>query len=327
LAADRSGCDRISLRCTSIKLKIGPTREAGDLGSGTARRLPRSCQIILPSIEMANPSLPNLLKLIGINAVFLWTGIASAAVQNGTYFAFIYLPDYAAVAIDSRVISGGNVSDDMCKLFPLSERVIFFSSGVYAGKNSEGTVIFSPHVTAGEVFRLSSNHDMSDIVEQWAHTILEQIKGFSATNHEILEHNEDGFITRGVFAGESNKEDFVAYQSTITRANTSGKMSLGFTKERIPDRYFLGLGHPEVVEPILHNGPDEWGRKIHAQILAETAGITAQPERAATWVSAVTQAVIDRAGDHNIGGKVASIILERGHNWRWFRRPDFCPEH
>jgi len=75
---------------------------------------------------MANPSLPNLLKLIGINAVFLWTGIASAAVQNGTYFAFIYLPDYAAVAIDSRVISGGNVSDDMCKLFPLSERVIFF---------------------------------------------------------------------------------------------------------------------------------------------------------------------------------------------------------
>ena len=268
-----------------------------------------------------------LLKLIGINAVLLWAGMATADVRHGTYFAFISLPDYAAVAIDSRVTSGDNFRDDMCKLFPLSERVIFFSAGVYDGRNPEGTIIFSPHATAGEVFDLSTGHSMSDIAERWAHIIVEQIKVFYASNHEIVEHNEDGFITRGVFAGESENEGVVAYQSTITRSYTSDTIDIGFTKERIPNGYFLGLGHPEVVKPILHNGPDEWAGQIHDQILAETAGITGHPEEAATWVSAVTQAVIDRAGDHRIGGQVASIILERGHNWRWFRRPDFCPKH
>ena len=242
-------------------------------------------------------------------------------------FALIYFPDYAAVAIDSRVTSGGNYGDQMCKLFPLSERVIFFSAGVYDGKNPEGTIIFSRHAAASEVFGRSTGHSLSDIAEQWAHTLVEQIKFFSVSNHEIVEHNEDGFITRGVFAGESRNEGVVAYQSTIRRSDTIEKIDPRFTNEKIPNGYFLGLGHPEVVEPILHNGPDAWARKIHDQILAETSGTTGPPEKAATWVSAVTQAVIDRAGDPHIGGQVASIILEQGRNWRWFRRPDFCPEH
>jgi hypothetical protein len=267
------------------------------------------------------------LKIIGIIAVLLWPGLATAYVRHGTYFAFIYLPDYAAVAIDSRVISGGNPRDDTCKLFPLSERVIFFSAGVYDGRNPEGNVIFSPHATAKEIFDLSTSRSMSDIVEQWAHTTTEQIKALYGSNHEIVDHNEDGFIARGVFAGESKDQNFVAYQNTIMRTYTSEAIDLVFTNERIPNGYFLGLGHPEVVEPILHNGPDEWAKKIHERILAQTAGITGHPEAAAIWVSAVTQAVIDRAGDPRIGGQVASIILQRGHNWRWFQRPDFCPQH
>jgi hypothetical protein len=269
----------------------------------------------------------HLLKLIGVTTALLWAGMATADVRHGTYFAFIQLRDYSAVAIDSRIISGGNPSDDMCKLFPLSEHVIFFSAGVYDGRNPERNVIFSPHVTAKEIFDLSTRRSMSDIAEQWAHTIAEQIKVFYASNHEIVDHNEDGFITRGIFAGESENQDFVAYQSTITRTYTGEAIDLGFTKERIPNGYFLGLGHPEVVQPILHKGPEEWARKIHDRILAQTAGITGHPEEAATWVSAVTQAVIDRAGDPRIGGQVASIILQRGHNWRWFQRPDFCPQH
>jgi hypothetical protein len=266
-----------------------------------------------------------LLGLIGINAVLLWAGMAIADVRHGTYFAFIDLPDYAAVAIDSRVTSGGDFRDDVCKLFPLSERAIFFSAGIYDGRDREGSVTFSPHAAAREVFDLSASHSTSDIAEQWAHTVVEQIKVLYALNREIVEHNEDGFITRGVFAEESNSEGVVAYQSTITRSYNGKTVDFGFTKERIPKGYFLGLGHTEVVEPILHNGPDAWAKQIHDQILAKTAGIAGPPEKAAIWASAVTQAVIDRAGDAHIGGQVASIILERGHNWRWFRRPDFCP--
>jgi hypothetical protein len=269
----------------------------------------------------------HLLKLIGVNTALLWAGMATADVRDGTYFAFIQLHDYSAVAIDSRVTTGNSSRDDMCKLFPLSEHAIFFSAGVYEGADSEGTIIFSPHATAEQVFGGSNGRSMSEIAAHWARIIVEQIKGFYPSNHQIIEHNEDGFITRGVFAGESTNEGIVAYQSTIVRSDSSEKLDLGVSTEKIPNSFFLGLGHPEVVEPILHNGPDEWARHIHDQILAETAGKTGHPEEAAAWVSAIAQAVIDRAGNRNIGGQVASIILERGHNWRWFRRPDFCPKY
>jgi hypothetical protein len=229
-----------------------------------------------------------ILKLIGINAVLLWATVAAADVRHGTYFALIYFPDYAAVAIDSRVTSDGNYSDQMCKLFPLSERVVFFSAGVYDGKNPAGTIIFSPHATAGEVFGRSSSHSLSDISEQWAHNMVERIELFSVSNREIVEHYEDGFITRGVFAGESGNEGVVAYQSTIRRSDNIETVGPRFTNEKIPNGYFLGLGHSEVVEPILHNGPDAWARKIHDQILVETSSTTGPPEKAATWVSAVT---------------------------------------
>jgi hypothetical protein len=268
-----------------------------------------------------------LLKLIGINAVLLWAGMATADVRHGTYFASIYLPDYAAVAIDSRVTVDGNFRDDMCKLFPLSEHVIFFSAGIFEGVNSEGTIILSPHATAREVFEQSTSHSMSDIADQWAHNFLEKLTVFYPSNREIVEHNQDGFIARGVFAGETGDAGVVAYQATINRSINSEAIDLNLTKKKIPEHYFFGLGHHEVVNPILHNGPDGWAKQIHDQILAETVGVTGRAEEAAIWVSTITQAVIDRSGDHNTGGQVASIILERGHNWRWFRRPDFCPKY
>jgi hypothetical protein len=117
----------------------------------------------------------------------------------------------------------------------------------------------------------------------------------------------------------------VAYQSTIRRSDTIETIDPRFTNEKIPNGYFLGLGHPEVVEPILHNGPDAWARKIHDQILAETSGTTGPPEKAATWVSAVTQAVIDRAGDPHIGGQVASIISNGVGIGDGFDDPTFAP--
>jgi hypothetical protein len=186
----------------------------------------------------------HLLKLIGVNTALLWAGMATADVRDGTYFAFIQLHDYSAVAIDSRVTTGNSSRDDMCKLFPLSEHAIFFSAGVYEGADSEGTIIFSPHATAEQVFGGSNGRSMSEIAAHWARIIVEQIKGFYPSNHQIIEHNEDGFITRGVFAGESTNEGIVAYQSTIVRSDSSEKLDLGVSTEKIPNSFFLGLGQP-----------------------------------------------------------------------------------
>jgi hypothetical protein len=38
------------------------------------------------------------------------------------------------------------------------------------------------------------------------------------------------------------------------------------------------------------------------------------------------KAVIEWSDDKEVGGEIASVILERGKKWRWFNRPDFCAD-
>jgi hypothetical protein len=54
-------------------------------------------------------------------------------------------------------------------------------------------------------------------------------------------------------------------------------------------------------------------------------------ERQAEILRRATEAVIGEAISQSgpksyIGGEAVVMILEAGHNWRWFRTPDFCPE-
>jgi len=50
------------------------------------------------------------------------------------------------------------------------------------------------------------------------------------------------------------------------------------------------------------------------------------PDALAIRLSAYAGAVRDWRGDSTIGGEIAVAILERSNGWRWFRRPEFCPE-
>jgi hypothetical protein len=66
------------------------------------------------------------------------------------------------------------------------------------------------------------------------------------------------------------------------------------------------------------------GQTDRAKNVAETAGWKPGPDTDATRNSSYVAAVRDWSGDNDIGGEVATIILERGKGWRWFRRPNFA---
>lgn len=40
----------------------------------------------------------------------------------------------------------------------------------------------------------------------------------------------------------------------------------------------------------------------------------------------IVQSMINWGNDPHVGAEVATIILEKGHNVRWYARPDFCPD-
>jgi len=68
-------------------------------------------------------------------------------------------------------------------------------------------------------------------------------------------------------------------------------------------------------------------RIVRMRIIAGTTGRKPGPDTDATRYSSYVAAVRDWSGGKDIGGEVATIIVERGKGWRWFHRPDFCPEN
>lgn len=69
------------------------------------------------------------------------------------------------------------------------------------------------------------------------------------------------------------------------------------------------------------------GRTGRAKKLVSELGDNKGPDADAARYSAYVAAVRDWSGDNGIGGEIAVTILERGKSWRWFHRPDFCPEN
>jgi len=49
-------------------------------------------------------------------------------------------------------------------------------------------------------------------------------------------------------------------------------------------------------------------------------------DREAAKLTGVVQGIINWSDDKSVGGKVQTIVLERGQALRWYARPDFCPE-
>ena len=80
----------------------------------------------------------------------------------------------------------------------------------------------------------------------------------------------------------------------------------------------LNNGHYEIMDEFYDRGQTDRAKRI----IAGTTGWKPGPDTDATRYSSYVAAVRDWSGGKDIGGEVATIIVERGKGWRWFHRPD-----
>jgi hypothetical protein len=80
----------------------------------------------------------------------------------------------------------------------------------------------------------------------------------------------------------------------------------------------------DIVQEFVRDQQSERAKKIIEDNGWATIG--QGPDAQAVRLSNMVAAVRDWSGNTMIGGDIATIILEQGKTWRWFHRPDFCPE-
>jgi hypothetical protein len=269
----------------------------------------------------------HVIKLLALTTAL--QGAVAEELLHGTYFLAGVSNDYAVIAIDSRESHPTGVNnaanDRYCKIRPLSRDVIFFATGTTSGLNtSTGAIIFDARDVAQRAFEYFTDDNFDNIANKWA-TEMKTIYVSLLNSFPLGTSSET--VARGFFIGTNSHNEITASAATIfSRPELFTRFDIRI--ERVvpgpPDHMpILNNGHFKIMEEFFDGGQTDRAKKL----VAETAGWKPGPDTDATRYSSYVAAVRDWSGDNDIGGEVATIILERGKGWRWFRRPNFCPEN
>ncbi len=245
---------------------------------------------------------------------------------RATYYAVAFSKDFLVVAIDSRTVDLLDPSqppnDRYCKIHPLSDQTVFFSTGIVAMKDRLAS--FDANALAEKVYAdVVHAPDFAALAENWS-ALMEAAYGkFLAAHPALAQSLDDKVMIKGYFAGIDDYAKVVLESAEISRR--SGEFSTSFSHRQqsgdaIP---IVHGGHSEIIDEFADGGTTARAKKVLAQIDAEGAR-ESSADKMALLVEAFVRAVRDWSGDDTVGGDVAVLILERGKYPRWFRRPSFC---
>ena len=207
----------------------------------------------------------------------------------------------------------------VCKIYPLSETVVFMGAGVRTLQTS-GKVVLDTADIARTAYQLSSDHTVKQISEIWANLIQDRLNDYESI---IFDKNFTNTINiHGIFGGLSNKFDYMTTESVeIKYSKADERFEYKFdllTPPRPPtsgNYDFIYFSHAELAHRFIH------GEVMKA--MSHRADLPAT-DRDAAIVQSLVQAVIDGANDPSVGGEVAILILQRDKGLTWFHRPDVC---
>jgi hypothetical protein len=263
-------------------------------------------------------------------AAMLSRAAAAQDALHGTFFIVGISTDFAVVAIDSRgtilTTARNRINDRFCKIRPLSHNAFFFSAGLSALYQSRtGKIIYDARDVAEDVYAGSGNsRDFGGMAEKWALRTESAFRRNSPAPSLLK-----GIISRGYFVGIKDDGGIDAGAETITyHAETAQHFTHAlerFTLAATPhiqqpaDKAAL-----DVEQEFANGGQTERAKKIIQE--SAWAKIGNGPDAVAVRFGNLVTAIRDWSGNDKIGGDIATIILERGKDWRWFHRPDFCPD-
>jgi hypothetical protein len=250
---------------------------------------------------------------------------------HGTFFIFELSTDYAVVAIDSRSTitpKNGQIrfNDGVCKIRPLAPNAFFFSTGLdRVFHETTEREFFDARDTASDAYANAGRPpNFETLTDKWA-TWMETSFRHARLSPEALKDT----MTKGFFVGIKDNGDLTADAATIGYHADSAAQ---FT--HTPEN-FTATAKPSLEQPVdkplidiesefANGGQTDRAKKVMQDTGWATAGNG--PDTTALHLSTLVTAVRDWSGNDKIGGDIATIILERGKPWRWFHRPDFCPQ-
>jgi hypothetical protein len=232
------------------------------------------------------------------------------ALGFGTFF-FVYVEEgFAVAAIDSRQTIGTERRDDVCKITPLDEFTIFLSQGIAMSEKFNTSAIARRKFT-----NKGSDIDVYKLACDWATEMTKHIEELYASDRDFVRQMKPD-AAGAILLGHDTMGPVRAAQAQIQESNGTV-----FNLVRsIPSHTYSYTSYKEIIDEVLACRTDRAKALYHSY--RSTGGASDWAVRAQLCV----RAVVDWAGDQEVGGEVATIVLEQGRRWRWFHRPAFYPE-
>jgi hypothetical protein len=274
--------------------------------------------------------IPSHLFCFLIVQVLLSVDAFGFSLWRGTYYAVAISKDLAVIAIDSRSINLYNPSaapdDRYCKIHPLADDLIFFSTGMVKGTDGIGNVIFDAADNALLAYAKSPNRkNLEEMASLWDDYMKISYKYVFALHPDLNQRLNGKQIIKGFFVGLDRLDIMVISSAKIEYSSVNGLNTyLETNVQKGNDIPFVHGGHTEVINEYIEEKTPR-AKEMRAEV-KESGNGKPMIEALAVTAESFVRAVRDWSGDPTIGGDIAVITLERAKKWRWFHRPDFCPE-
>jgi len=250
----------------------------------------------------------------------------NAGVSHGTYFAFYLSDSYLDIAIDSRrtvdTAGGGTIIfDTQCKIFALGSQAVFIAEGIISNSDARAP-IFDGFPTALESYQAASpKNDLESAARLWAAKMIPHISALYPVYRTLLDRRHDGEIVVGYFLGIDTDGKLAVISAKVLHTANSSIFSPEISRLR---NGFTLLGPREMVMEFFA-GASERANEAVRRIESESFG-KADAERQMILLKILVESVPKWIPDPGSGGDVAQIMFDaQSSRWRWFHRPEFCP--
>ena len=261
--------------------------------------------------------------ILGVGQLLFVALVLQVTAARGTYIAAGGNADRIAVAIDSRLTEdnkiGQTILDDHdCKILPLNDRTIFFSTGVYGLKDIYGHTIFDAGEIAQQVYDNEPTGSFDGWASHWASIMMENYK-----SHSSLFMYPSNPLIVGYFAGSNSNGTLGIYgQSIIGTPTDPSAHPLNYDMNT--DKLFDMASSPDILREFATGGTTDGAREVLQLLGLEARGKGPTASLALRYETMVMLA--GQSGNPHIGGETAVMTMERRDPiWRWFHRPDYCP--
>jgi hypothetical protein len=223
---------------------------------------------------------------------------------SGTYVAGFIGRDFLIMGADSRitlsnVFGRSGYADDDCKLTILGDGAAFVNIG-QSSVRLNGRLIFDGDMSAKEAYRLS-NKDLRDAAQRWAIQLAEVIASnplfrWNATNGIFFGFDKSG-QTHMVNVGITTDGTVLEPQDLFWAANRSTAI--------------ISMSHPDLANLLLSTE--------EAKSIRDNPN-TSETRKYSDLLHLLIKGMIEQrnaAGDNDIGGDAAILVLSRGQRPSW----------